>query len=91
MGGNHAHQRIEGFIASGEGLEFCWLDTKGEVHKKFMNPRGQLQLIVVDAWVPHAIRNNDSHSISVLLEYADLSQEDSAHEYCSVIPDPQAL
>jgi hypothetical protein len=71
LGGNHMHVRKEAFIGIGEGLEIHWLGKDGATHKSPM--------------IPHAIKNT-TDSPAVILEYADLPQEQSPVERVEVIP-----
>lgn len=73
-GGNHKHPRIEWFIGIGE-LEFYWLDAKGEEHKTHMNPNGELLLLEIPPYLPHAVKNVSKDKIGIIFELADRVQE----------------
>ncbi len=70
FGGNHKHPRIEWFIGIGD-LTFWWLDEDGKKHEEHMNPEGQLVLIEVPSYLPHAVVNNSVTKNAVMFEYAD--------------------
>ncbi|MEK9179443.1 MAG: hypothetical protein AAB893_03165 [Patescibacteria group bacterium] len=74
-GGNHKHPRIEWYIGIGD-LLFVWLDEKGEKHEHLMNPNGQIILITVPPFVPHAVANISETVNAVLFEYADGKMKD---------------
>lgn len=69
-GGNHKHPRIEWFVGFGD-LEFVWLDEDNQVQVQHMNPNGQLLLIEVPPYLPHAVRNISSDQFGILYEMAD--------------------
>lgn len=69
-GGNHKHQRTEWFVAIGE-LEFSWLDEVGSRQSLLMNPNGQLHLIEVPPFLPHAVRNISDTKGGILFEFGD--------------------
>jgi uncharacterized RmlC-like cupin family protein len=73
FGGNHKHQRTEWFIGLGN-LLFIWLDEHGKKHEVNMNPDGNLLLIEVPPFLPHAVLNNSNSESQVLFEYADAKQ-----------------
>jgi hypothetical protein len=70
VGGNHKHPRIEWFVGIGE-LEFIWLDKNGNKKIQQMNPDGQLLLIEVPPFLPHAVKNSSVEKIGILFELAD--------------------
>lgn len=74
VGGNHKHTRTEWFIGIGE-LEFVWLDAQGEVNFEHMHPNGQILLIEVPPFLPHAVRNISEAERGILFEYADGKME----------------
>ncbi len=74
VAGNHKHPRQELFIGLSKGLEFIWQSEKGVQHLA-MRKGEQLFLIVVPAFIPHAIKNNGTEE-GVLFEFADDIQHD---------------
>jgi uncharacterized RmlC-like cupin family protein len=70
VGGNHKHQRTEWFVGIGD-LQFIWLDAQGAQHSEPMNPDGQLRLITVPPFLPHAVANISADVAGVLYEMAD--------------------
>lgn len=75
VGGNHKHPRTEWFIGIGE-LEFVWLDENGNKHLQQMHPNGQILLIEIPPYLPHAVRNSSDDKIGVLFELADSKMVD---------------
>lgn len=75
VGGNHKHPRTEWFVGIGE-LEFIWLDEKGNKKSEQMNPNGQILLIEVPPFLPHAVRNSSVDKIGILFELADGKMKD---------------
>lgn len=73
-GGNHKHPRTEWFIGIGD-LEFIWLDEQNKKHSKHMHPKGEIILITVPPFLPHAVRNNSDTQFGMLLEFADAKNE----------------
>ena len=69
-GGNHQHSRTEWFIGTGD-LVFVWLDEQGRRHQQPMYPNGQIMLIEVPPWLPHAVKNQSIDTSAVLFEFAD--------------------
>ena len=74
-GGNHKHPRTEWFIAIGD-LEIVWLDHEGKRNSRPMNPEGEIWLIEVPPFLPHAVRNTSQTQRAVLFEYADSKMTD---------------
>lgn len=70
MGGNHKHPRIEWFIGIGD-LILVWLDEDNKKHEESMNPNGQIKLIKVPAFLPHAVLNKSTNQTGILFEMAD--------------------
>lgn len=70
IGGNHKHPRVEWFIGIGD-LLFHWLDENGKAHSEHMNPNGEIRLIEVPPFLPHAVENASSTQNGVLFEMAD--------------------
>lgn len=75
VGGNHKHPRTEWFVGIGE-LEFIWIDEKGNKQTEHMNPNGQIMLIEVPPFLPHAVRNSSSDKVGILFELADGKMKD---------------
>lgn len=69
IGGNHRHPRTEWFIGIGD-LELFWLDENGVQQSKHMHPNGQIFLIKIPPFLPHAVKNS-SNIFAVLFEYGD--------------------
>ena len=70
IGGNHKHPRTEWFIGIGD-LLFVWLDDDGNRHQQAMHPNGQIILITVPPYLPHAVVNISSETVGILFEIAD--------------------
>jgi hypothetical protein len=66
-------------------LVFFWRDEEGKVQSEPM-VEDQLRLVVVNSLVPHAIKNY-SNEQATLLEYAELSPENSYHELHQLVPE----
>ena len=75
VGGNHKHPRTEWFIAIGD-LVFVWLDELGEKQEAHMNPNGEIRLIKVPPFLPHAVVNKSKSEVGVLFEMADEISKD---------------
>ena len=73
--GNHKHPRQEWIVGFGD-LVFIWLDEAGTRQEQHMNPDGQLFLIHVPAFVPHAVLNRSLDKPGMLFEYADAKAGD---------------
>ena len=74
IGGNHKHPRTEWFVAVGD-LVFYWLDDDGKRHEEHMHPNGEIRLITVPPYLPHAVVNRSKDQVAVLFELADGKQE----------------
>lgn len=70
FGGNHQHPRTEWFIGIGE-LQLIWLDETGEKYFEQMNPGGEILLIEIPPYTPHAVLNQSETQSAVLFELAD--------------------
>jgi uncharacterized RmlC-like cupin family protein len=70
VGGNHKHSRTEWFVGFGN-LVFVWLDEKGDKHEEPMHAEGQLRLIEVPPFLPHAVVNRSHDKVGILYEMAD--------------------
>lgn len=70
VGGNHKHPRTEWFIGIGD-LLFIWLDENGDKHQEYMHPAGQILLIEVPPFLPHAVANKSAGNVGILFEMAD--------------------
>jgi len=70
IGGNHKHSRTEWFIGIGD-LVIIWLDETGKKHEELMHSNGQIRLIEVPPFTPHAIVNQAKDKIGVVLEFSD--------------------
>lgn len=70
VGGNHKHPRTEWFIGIGD-LLFVWLDENGEQQQAHMNPEGNILLISVPPYLPHAVVNTSKDMFGILYEMAD--------------------
>ena len=75
VGGNHTHPRTEWFIGVGD-LELIWLDEHGAKHTQHMHPEGQILLIEVPPFLPHAVKNISRTQQAILLEFADEKMRD---------------
>ncbi len=75
IGGNHKHPRTEWFIGIGD-LALLWLDEKNQLHEEHMHPNGQILLIEVPPFLPHAVINKSETQNAVLFEYADGKMKD---------------
>lgn len=75
VGGNHKHPRTEWFIGVGD-LDFVWLDEQGISHLQHMHPNGQIILIEVPPFLPHAVRNNSQSTPGILFEFANDKMRD---------------
>ena len=75
IGGNHKHPRTEWFIGIGE-LIFVWVDEHGKKHEEQMHPHGEIRLITVPPFVPHAVKNISADRTAVLFELADAKKKD---------------
>lgn len=75
VGGNHKHPRTEWFIGIGD-LIFIWLDDQGNAHQEHMHPDGQIVLISVPPYLPHAVVNASEDTIGILYEMADGKMKD---------------
>lgn len=75
VGGNHKHPRTEWFVGIGD-LEFIWVDEDGNKHTEHMNPNGQILLIEVPPFLPHAVRNSSVDKVGILFELADSKMKD---------------
>lgn len=76
VGGNHKHPRTEWFIGIGD-LIFVWLDENRVRHEEHMHPHGEIKLITVPPFVPHAVKNISHDKIGVIFELADAKAADS--------------
>ena len=76
IGGNHKHSRREWFIGIGD-LIFVWLDAKGNAYQEHMHPKGQILLISVPPYLPHAVANISKNKVGILYEMADRKMKDS--------------
>lgn len=74
VGGNHKHPRTEWFIGIGD-LVFVWLNEKGEKQEQHMHPNGQIRLITVPPFLPHAVENRSQDNPGILFEMADGKME----------------
>lgn len=74
-GGNHKHPRTEWFVAIGD-LVIFWLDEHGEKHQEHMNPNGQLRLVKVPPFLPHAVKNISKERSGILFEFSDAKMKD---------------
>lgn len=74
VGGNHKHPRTEWFIGIGD-LYFVWLDEDGARHEESMHPDGQIVLIEVPPYLPHAVVNKSKDKVGILFEMADEKME----------------
>lgn len=70
FGGNHKHKKIEWLIGIGD-LLFVWLDRDGTKHETKMHPNGEILLIEVTPYLPHAVINQSDSEFGVLFELAD--------------------
>ncbi|NCN44998.1 MAG: hypothetical protein COU63_00260 [Candidatus Pacebacteria bacterium CG10_big_fil_rev_8_21_14_0_10_36_11] len=70
IGGNHKHPRTEWFIGIGD-LLFVWLDENGAKYEEHMHPDGQILLIEVPSYLPHAVVNQSEVNVGILFEMAD--------------------
>lgn len=70
IGGNHKHPRTEWFIGIGD-LVLVWLDESGKRHEEHMHPNGQIKLITVTPFLPHAVVNRSQDQVGILFELAD--------------------
>ena len=75
VGGNHKHPRTEWFVGIGE-LLLIWIDGNGERHEAEMCPQGQIRLITVSPFLPHAVVNKSNTQPATLFEMADQKQTD---------------
>lgn len=75
VGGNHKHPRTEWFIGIGD-LLFIWLDDEGNTHQEHMHPDGQIMLITVTPYLPHAVANVSPDKVGILYEMADGKMKD---------------
>lgn len=75
FGGNHKHPRTEWFVGIGD-LEFIWLDGNGKESRVHMNPNGQIFLIEVPPYLPHAVINRSDSRTGILFELADAKMSD---------------
>lgn len=75
VGGNHKHPRTEWFIGIGD-LLFIWLDDEGNTHQEHMHPDGQIMLITVPPYLPHAVANLSPDKVGILYEMADGKMKD---------------
>lgn len=75
VGGNHKHPRREWFIGIGD-LIFVWLDDDGNTHQEHMHPDGQITLISVPPYLPHAVANVSEDKVGILYEMADGKMKD---------------
>lgn len=73
VGGNHKHPRTEWFVGIGN-LELVWVDKSGNKQTEKMNPNGQLKLIEIPPYLPHAVVNVSQDRPAILFEMADAKQ-----------------
>ena len=75
IAGNHKHPRTEWFIGIGD-LVFIWLDDNGQKHEEHMHPEGQIKLIKVPPFLPHAVVNRSQNNTGFLFEMSDGKMKD---------------
>ena len=74
FGGNHKHPRREAFVTFSPDLELIWEDENKQLHKEKMMKEKELNLYVVDPFVPHVIVNRSITTPATLIEFADVPQ-----------------
>jgi uncharacterized RmlC-like cupin family protein len=57
-------------------LVFVWLDENGVRKEEHLHPDGQIRLITVPPYLPHAVVNKSNDKIGILFELADAKQKD---------------